>query len=69
MSKQSTGEQVYEIMYKDLEEGYAALKNEYDRLNDYHKERVAELEDSISELAVAYYNAQKEIRLLKNGGD
>jgi|GEM_PF-2933823 len=66
MSKQSTGEQVYEVMYKDLKEGYAVLQGEYERLNVHHKETVAEMEDSISELSVAYYNAQKEISILKN---
>ena len=63
MSKQAV-----DVMYQDLREGYAVLQGEYERLNVHHKETVAELEDSISELAVAYYNAQKEIIILKNGG-
>jgi len=64
MSKQEI-----DVLYSDLKEGYAVLHGEYERLNVYHKKRVAELEEAITEIAVAYYNAQKEIRLLKNGGD
>ncbi|HLR88459.1 MAG TPA: hypothetical protein VK042_01890 [Atopostipes sp.] len=60
----NTEEQVYEVMYKDLKEGYAVLHGEYDRL----KNHCDQLKQENDELAVAYKNAQNEIRLLKNGG-
>ena len=60
----NTEGQVWEIMYKDLKEGYAALQGEYERLNIY----CADLKHENDELGVAYKNAQNEIRLLKNGG-
>ena len=40
-----TSEQVYEIMYKDLKEGYAALKREYDHLNRSYQELRKEHEE------------------------
>jgi len=64
MSKQAV-----DILFGDLKEGYAVLQGEYERLNVHHKETVAELEEAIAELAVAYHNAQKEISILKNGGN
>lgn len=53
----------HEVMYQDLKEGYAVLHGEYERLKKY----CDELRHENEELAVAYNNAQNEIRILKSG--
>jgi len=69
----------WEDKYQNLKEGYAALQGEYERLiasfkeledeNKVAERRILLLQEQNEELAVAYNNAQKEISVLKKGGN